>query len=161
MLKEVIALQVNFIKDSTDDWKIEQEGDEQKELKLQGLLEDEKANIDNIRKIIPFFSQSRVAFKDVETSVENLTLNKVFAYITITNVDNFVYRIKVGTQIDDYTMCNITVTGPKEMSPALQEKLQQEQSIQKWTYLLPNANLSGLLQHRSSMVMKKIRNEHK
>lgn len=155
-LGEIVRLQISFFNNMRDNWEIKQTlSEKKKELKLQGLKADEKANITNIRKIMPFFQSGGSDFVDVITNREILNNNRPFAGITLENTDGFIYQLITGIQIDQFTLCNLKISSRNKLSGDLKLKLTKEQQYEKYTYKLPTSKLKGLLQIREKMIQKK------
>jgi len=155
-LGEVVRLQITFFNNMQDNWEIKQTpGAKKKELKFQGLKKDEKANITNIRKIMPFFQAGGSDFLDVATNPEILKNNRPFAGITIENSEGFIYQLIIGVEVGSTTLCNLKISTRKELTEAARAKFKKEKRFENYTYQLSTAKLRGLLQVRKKMIIKK------
>ncbi|MCK5835140.1 MAG: DUF4340 domain-containing protein [Lentisphaeria bacterium] len=155
-LGEIVRLQISFFNSMQDNWEIKQTaGAKKKELKFQGLKQGEKANITNIRKIMPFFQAGGSDFSDVATNPEILKNNRPFAGITIENSDGFIYQLVIGVEVGSSTLCNLKIKTNKSLSESATIKLKREQKYENYTYQLSTAKLKGLLQVREKMIKKK------
>ena len=97
---------------------------------------------------------------------------------TLETFDNFTYTIKVGQKTNDNYPLTFTVVAqlPKERAPGkdekpedkarldkefkdaqkkLEEKLAQERTCEKWTYLVSSWTLDPLLKERSQLFVEK------
>ena len=155
-LGEIVRLQISFFNSMQDNWEIKQTvGKTKKELKFQGLKENEKANITNIRKIMPFFQAGGSDFSDVVTDPEILKNNRPYAGITIENSDGFVYQLIIGVEVGMSSLCNLKIKTKTPLSETAITKLKKEQKYENYTYRLSTAKLKGLLQIRKKMIKKK------
>jgi hypothetical protein len=150
-LGEIVRLQLSFFNHMNDNWEIKQD-DKSKKLHLQGLKPHEKANIANIRKIMPFFQKGGSQFSDVETHPEILANNQPYAGITIENNLGIVYQIILGIEVGQTTLCNLKVTSKKNLKPDQLKRFKKEKTLERYTYQLPTSKLKGLLQGRKDMI---------
>lgn len=122
---------------------------------------------------------SSPSFTDVDTTSkpEQLGLDKP-TVVTLDTFDNFTYTLKVGTKTNDNypLMVSVAAQLPKERTPAkdekpadkdkldkefkdqqkkLEDKLTQEQSFEKWTYLVSSWTLDPLLKTRTQLLVEK------
>jgi len=98
--------------------------------------------------------------------------------VTIDTFDNFTYTLKLGQKTNDNLPMVVTVAAqiPKERTPGkdekpedkakldkefkdkqkkFEDKLSQEQSYGKWTYLVSNWTVDSLLKERNQLMAEK------
>jgi hypothetical protein len=122
---------------------------------------------------------SSPSFSDVDTAAkpEQLGLDKP-TVVTLDTFENFTYLLKVGQKTNDNYPLLVAVSAqlPKERTPGkdekpedkdkldkqfkeqqkkLEEKLAQEQTFGKWTYLVSSWTLDPLLKNRSQLLVEK------
>ncbi len=122
---------------------------------------------------------SSPTFSDVDTASkpEQLGLDKP-TVVTLDTFDNFSYVLKVGAKTNDNYPLALTVAAQlqkertpgkdekteekdkldkefKEKQKKLEEKLAQEKSYEKWTYLVSSWTLEPVLKERSQLLVEK------
>jgi hypothetical protein len=119
------------------------------------------------------------SFVDVSTnSTADAGLDKPMTLV-IETFDNFSYTIKLGNKTPEnnfYTQVSVTANLPKERTPGkdekaedkakldkefadkqkpLQEKLANEQKLDKWTYLVSSWTVDPLVRNRAELMVEK------
>lgn len=161
---------------ATNSWKLSRDS-ETAEWKLADLKPGEQLDATKVASVSnPLGSPS---FTDVATSAsaESLGLDKP-TVLTVDTFDGFAYAVKVGQKTNDNypILVNVTAQLPKERTPGkdekpedkakldkefkdqqkkLEEKLAQERTFEKWTYLVSSWTLDPLLKERAQFMAEK------
>jgi hypothetical protein len=161
---------------ATNSWKLTRET-ESGEWKLAGAKTDEQLDASKAAGVSnPLGSPT---FVDVlpGTAGDESGTNQP-AIVRIETFDNFAYTLKAGPGTNDEMFLKVAVTAqiPKERTPGkdekpedktrldrefkdrqqkLEEKLKQEQALEKRTYLVSNWTLDPLLKERSQLLVEK------
>jgi hypothetical protein len=163
---------------ATNSWKVTRDTETASDWKLADAKPDEK--LDSSKTSSFSYALSSPSFNDVlpaDTKPEQTGLNKP-TVVTIDTFDNFTYTIKVGQKTNDNLPMVVAVTAqiPKERTPGkdekpqdkakldkefkdkekkFEDKLTQEQSYGKWTYLVSNWTVDSLLKERNQLMVEK------
>ncbi len=163
---------------ATNSWKVTRDTETASDWKLADAKPDEK--LDSSKTSSFSYALSSPSFNDVltaDTKPEQNGLDKP-TVVTIDTFDNFTYTLKLGQKTNDNLpmVVAVTVQIPKERTPGkdekpedkakldkefkekqkkLEEKLSQEQSYGKWTYLVSNWTVDSLLKERNQFMAEK------
>jgi hypothetical protein len=163
---------------TTNSWKITRDSETASEWKLAEAKPDEK--LDSSKTSSFSYALSSPSFSDVlpaDTKPEPVGLDKP-TVMTLDTFDDFTYTIKLGQKTNDNVPLVVAVTAqiPKERTPGkdekpedktrldkefkdkqkkLEDKLSQEQSFEKWVYLVSNWTVDSLLKERSQLLAEK------
>jgi hypothetical protein len=163
---------------ATNSWKVTRETETASDWKLADAKPDEK--LDSSKTSSFSSALSSPSFNDVlvaDTKPEQTGLDKP-TVVTLDTFDNFTYTLKLGQKTNDNLPMVVTVAAqiPKERTPGkdekpadktrldkefqdnqkkLEDKLAQEQSYEKWVYLVSNWTVDSLLKDRSQLLVEK------
>ena len=163
---------------ATNSWKVTRDTETATDWKLADAKPDEK--LDSSKTSSFSYALGSPSFTDVlpaDTKPEQVGLDKP-TVVTIDTFDNFTYTLKLGQKTNDNLPMVVAVTAqiPKERTPGkdekpedkarldkefkekqkkLEEKLSQEQSYGKWTYLVSNWTVDSLLKERNQLIVEK------
>ena len=163
---------------ATNSWKVTRDTETASDWKLADAKPDEK--LDSAKTSSFSYALSSPSFNDVlpaDTKPEQIGLDKP-TVVTIDTFDNFTYTIKLGQKTNDNLPMMVAVTAqiPKERTPGkdekpedktrldkefkdnqkkLEDKLSQDQSYEKWVYLISNWTVDSLLKERSQLLAEK------
>jgi hypothetical protein len=174
-VEKVRSVAVDF-PEATNSWKLTRET-ETGEWKLAEAKTGEQLDATKTASVSnPLASPT---FTDVDTvsNPEQLGLNKP-TVVTLDTFENFTYTLKVGQKTNDNYPLLVAVAAQltkerppgkdekaedkdkldkqfKEQQKKLEEKLQQEQGYQNWTYLVSSWTLEPLLKNRGQLLVEK------
>jgi hypothetical protein len=163
---------------ATNSWKVTRDTETATDWKLADAKPDEK--LDSSKTSSLSYALSSPSFTDVlpaDTKPEQVGLDKP-TVVTIDTFDNFTYTLKLGQKTNDNLPMVVAVAAqiPKERTPGkdekpedkakldkdfkekqkkFEEKLSQEQSYGKWTYLVSNYTVDSLLKERNQLMTEK------
>jgi hypothetical protein len=163
---------------ATNSWKVTRDTETATDWKLADAKPDEK--LDSSKTSSLSYALSSPSFNDVlptDTKPEQVGLDKP-TVVTIDTFDNFTYTLKLGQKTNDNLPMVVAVEAqiPKERTPGkdekpedkakldkefkdkqkkLEDKLSQEQSYGKWTYLVSNWTVDSLLKERNQLMAEK------
>jgi hypothetical protein len=163
---------------TTNSWKATRDTETATDWKLADAKPDEK--LDSSKTSGFSYALGSPSFTDVlpvDTKPEQVGLDKP-TVVTIDTFDNFTYTLKLGQKTNDNLPMAVAVTAqiPKERTPGkdekpedktrldkefkekqkkFEEKLSQEQSYGKWTYLVSNWTVDSLLKERNQLLVEK------
>jgi hypothetical protein len=161
---------------ATNCWKLTRET-ETGEWKLADPKPSEQLDASKASSVSNPLSSPSFNDVDVKSTPEQLGLDKP-TVVTLETFDDFTYTLKVGLKTNDnYALAlNVTAQLPKERTPGkdekpedktkldkefkdkqqkLEEKLNQEKSLEKWVYLVSTWTLDPLLKERSQLLVEK------
>jgi hypothetical protein len=163
---------------ATNSWKVTRDTETATDWKLADAKPEEK--LDSSKTSGFSYALGSPSFTDVlpaDTKPEQVGLDKP-TMLTIDTFDNFTYTIKLGQKTNDNLPMMVAVAAqiPKERTPGkdekpedkakldkefkdkqknLEDKLSQEQSYGKWTYLVSNWTVDSLLKERNQLFVEK------
>jgi hypothetical protein len=163
---------------ATNSWKVTRDTETASDWKLADAKPEEK--LDSSKTSSFSYALGSPSFTDVlpaDTKPEQAGLDKP-TVVTIDTFDNFTYTIKLGQKTNDNLPMVVAVVAqiPKERTPGkdekpedkakldkefkekqkkFEEKLSQEQSYGKWTYLVSNWTVDSLLKERNQLLVEK------
>ena len=163
---------------ATNSWKVTRDTETATDWKLADAKPEEK--LDSSKTSSFSYALGSPSFNDVlpaDTKPEQVGLDKP-TVITIDTFDNFTYTIKLGQKTNDNLPMVVAVAAqiPKERTPGkdekaedkakldkefkdkqkkFEDKLSQEQSYSKWTYLVSNWTVDSLLKERNQLMAEK------
>jgi hypothetical protein len=163
---------------ATNSWKVTRDTETATDWKLADAKPDEK--LDSSKTSSLSYALSSPSFNDVlpaDTKPEQVGLDKP-TVVTIDTFDNFTYTLKLGQKTNDNLPMVVAVVAqiPKERTPGkdekpedkakldkefkdkqkkFEDKLSQEQSYGKWTYLVSNWTVDSLLKERNQLMAEK------
>ena len=163
---------------ATNSWKVTRDTETATDWKLANAKPDEK--LDSSKTSSLSYALSSPSFTDVlpaDTKPEQVGLDKP-TVVTIDTFDNFTYTVKLGQKTNDNLPMVVAVTAQiskertpgkdekpedkakldnefKEKQKKFEEKLSQEQSYGKWTYLVSSYAVDSLLKERNQLMAEK------
>ena len=163
---------------ATNSWKVTRDTETATDWKLADAKPEEK--LDSSKTSGFSYALGSPSFTDVlpaDTKPEQVGLDKP-TVVTIDTFDNFTYTLKLGQKTNDNLPMVVTVAAqiPKERTPGkdekpedkakldkefkdkqkkFEDKLSQEQSYGKWTYLVSNWTVDSLLKERNQLMAEK------
>lgn len=163
---------------ATNSWKVTRDTETATDWKLADAKPEEK--LDSSKTSGFSYALGSPSFADVlpaDTKPEQVGLDKP-TVVTIDTFDNFTYTLKLGQKTNDNLPMVVTVAAqiPKERTPGkdekpedkakldkefkdkqkkFEDKLSQEQSYGKWTYLVSNWTVDSLLKERNQLMAEK------
>ncbi len=163
---------------ATNSWKVTRDTETASEWKLAEARPDEK--LDSSKTSSFSSALSSPSFNDVlpgDTKPEQTGLDRP-TVVTISTFDDFTYTLKLGQKTNDNLPLVVAVAAqiPKERTPGkdekpedkakldkefkdkqkkLEDKLSQEQSFEKWVYLVSNWTVDSLLKERAQLLVEK------
>ena len=163
---------------ATNSWKVTRDTETATDWKLADAKPDEK--LDSSKSSSFSYALNSPSFTDVllpDAKPEQIGLDKP-TVITIDTFDNFTYTLKLGQKTNDNLPMVVAVAAqiPKERAPGkdekpedkakldkefkdkqkkFEDKLSQEQSYGKWTYLVSNWTFDSLLKERNQLMAEK------
>jgi hypothetical protein len=163
---------------ATNSWKVTRDTETATDWKLADAKPDEK--LDSSKTSGFSYALGSPSFTDVlpaDTKPEQVGLDKP-TVVTIDTFDSFTYTLKLGQKTNDNLPMVAAVTAqiPKERTPGkdekpedkakldkefkekqktFEDKLSQEQSYGKWTYLVSNWTVDSLLKERNQLMAEK------
>jgi hypothetical protein len=163
---------------ATNSWKVTRDTETATDWKLADAKPEEK--LDSSKTSGFSYALGSPSFTDVlpaDTKPEQVGLDKP-TVVTIDTFDNFTYTLKLGQKTNDNLPMVVAVAAqiPKERTPGkdekpedktkldkefkdkqkkFEDKLSQEQSYGKWTYLVSNWTVDSLLKERNQLMAEK------
>ena len=163
---------------ATNSWKVTRDTETATDWKLADAKPEEK--LDSSKTSGFSYALGSPSFADVlpaDTKPEQVGLDKP-TVVTIDTFDNFTYTLKLGQKTNDNLPMVVAVAAqiPKERTPGkdekpedkakldkefkdkqkkFEDKLSQEQSYGKWTYLVSNWTVDSLLKERNQLMAEK------
>ena len=163
---------------ATNSWKVTRDTETATDWKLADAKPEEK--LDSSKTSGFSYALGSSSFADVlpaDTKPEQVGLDKP-TVVTIDTFDNFTYTLKLGQKTNDNLPMVVAVAAqiPKERTPGkdekpedkakldkefkdkqkkFEDKLSQEQSYGKWTYLVSNWTVDSLLKERNQLMAEK------
>jgi hypothetical protein len=163
---------------ATNSWKVTRDTETATDWKLADAKPEEK--LDSSKTSGFSYALGSPSFADVlpaDTKPEQVGLDKP-TVVTIDTFDNFTYTLKLGQKTNDNLPMVVAVAAQilkertpgkdekpedkakldkefKEKQKKFEEKLSQEQSYGKWTYLVSNWTVDSLLKERNQLMAEK------
>jgi hypothetical protein len=163
---------------ATNSWKVTRDTETASDWKLAEAKPEEK--LDSSKTSSFSYALSSPSFTDVfpaDAKPEQVGLDKP-TVVTLDTFDNFTYTLKVGQKTNDNLPMLVAVTAqiPKDRTPGkdekaedkarldkefkekqkkLEEKLGQEETFEKWVYLVSNWTVDSLLKDRARLLVEK------
>ncbi|HWH67949.1 MAG TPA: DUF4340 domain-containing protein [Candidatus Sulfotelmatobacter sp.] len=175
-VEKVRSVAVTFPDAATNSWKLSRES-ETGEWKLAEAKPGEQLDAAKASAVPNPLSSPTFTDVDTASKPEQLGLDKP-TVVALETFDNFTYTLKVGQKANDNYPLALTVAAqlPKERTPGkdekaedkakldkefkdnqkkLEDKLAQEKSYEKWTYLVSSWTLEPLLKERGQLMVEK------
>ncbi len=135
-------------KNPEDNWQL-LSTDKKGNMKMQGLKENQKANLGKIKSLVQFFPTPQ--FNDLVTDKDILKHVSFDTELEIVDMNEFKYRFFLGNEIDDNTICKVKVSFGKPNRELL-DKLKKENFYSSWHYQIPTSLVKAFKYKKEELI---------